>query len=57
MSEKRWCNTENDLGGEGHYAHETSFEWIKFRGDPRVWCSNCVQEARELMEKEEENDI
>jgi hypothetical protein len=53
MSEKRWCNTENDLGGEGHYAHETSFEWIEFRGDLKLWCSNCIQQAREIMENEE----
>jgi hypothetical protein len=53
----RWCDTENDLGGEGHYAHEKSFEWIIFRGNPKFWCGYCIQEARELIEKEEENDI
>jgi hypothetical protein len=51
----RWCDTENDLGGEGHYAHHLSFEWIIFRGNPKFWCGYCIQEARELMEKEGEN--
>tara|TARA_R110000772_G_scaffold49965_1_gene115035 strand:+ start:311 stop:490 length:180 start_codon:yes stop_codon:yes gene_type:complete len=51
---KQWCNTENDLGGEAHYAHESSFDWIMFRGDAKFWCEDCRHEAEELMEEEED---
>jgi len=51
---KQWCNTENDLGGEAHYAHESSFDWIMFRGDAKLWCEDCRYEAEELMEAEED---
>jgi hypothetical protein len=50
------CDTENELGGERHYAHYSSFEWIMFQGNPKLWCGDCIDRARELMEEEEWDD-
>ena len=46
-----WCNTENYGGGEAHYAHRSSFDWITL-GDKALWvCADCKYE---LGSKEEE---
>lgn len=51
---KEWCNTENYFGGEAHYAPRSSFDWILFRGDAKLWCEDCRYEAEKLMEDEDD---
>jgi hypothetical protein len=48
----QWCNTENYGGGEAHYAHRSSFDWITI-GDKALWvCEDCKYEL--ASEEEEE---
>jgi len=44
---KAWCNTEDYTGGEGHYAHRSSFDWIMVGGVAMWACDNCRHELED----------
>lgn len=48
---KQWCNTEDYLGYDPHYAHESKFEWIMVNDDAKLWCSDCRYEWEERSEQ------
>lgn len=51
---KAWCNPEDDGGGEAHYAHRSSFDWILVNGKAKWFCDDCRYEIEKQQEEEYE---
>ena len=47
---KGWCNTEDYLGYDPHYAHASKFDWITIRDKVIFACEDCRYELEEENE-------
>jgi hypothetical protein len=51
---KQLCNPENHTGGEAHYAHRSSFDWVMVGNTVGWFCEDCRLDIEKLQEEEYE---